>query len=392
MTDLTKRRLSIVGAVIVIFAAIGGQNYLASKKKDAPRKEVTINIKQAETMPAQLASISTTLDVEGQLSAFDKVEIYSEIGGMVESSGRTFKVGTYFPKGSALLQIDDSEARLALLAQKSTLLNAIAQAMPDLKIDYAESFPAWEAYLNAFDVEQPIQALPAPKTDQEKRFIATRNLYTQYYNIKSQEERLDKYTLHAPFGGVLTAADVQVGTVIRTGQKLGELMANGNYELVATVPLSDLNYLKNGSEVTLSSEDIEGTWQGRVKRISDQIDPGSQTVQVFISVNGKDLREGMYMRGEVASRQVEDAMRIPRDLLVDQKGVYVVQDSLLQLRSVNVIKMEAETVIVTGLSGQEQLLANPLPGAFDGMRVAPIKSGATSELSGSAPQPIGMNH
>lgn len=391
MTDLTKRRLSIVGAVLVIVAAIGGQNYLASKKQDAPRKDPIINIKQAATMPAQLASIATTLDVEGQLSAFDKVEIYSEIGGMVESSGRTFKVGTYFPKGSALLKVDDSEARLALLAQKSTLLNAIAQAMPDLKIDYTESFPAWEAYLNAFDVEQPIQALPTPKTDQEKRFIATRNLYTQYYNIKSQEQRLDKYTLNAPFSGVLTSADVQVGTVIRTGQKLGELMANGNYELVATVPLSDLNYLKNGSMVTLSSEDIEGSWNGRVKRISDQIDPGSQTVQVFISVNGKDLREGMYMRGEVASRQVEAAMRIPRELLVDQKGVYVVQDSLLQLRPVNVVKMEAETVIITGLKGQEQLLANPLPGAFDGMRVAPIKDEATSSLSDPSSKPMGLN-
>lgn len=391
MTDLTKRRLSIVGAVLVVLAAIGGQKYLASKKPDAPRKGAVTNIKQAETMPVELASIATTLDVEGQLSAFDKVEIYSEIGGMVKSSGRTFKVGTYFPKGSALLKVDDSEARLALLAQKSTLMNAIAQAMPDLKIDYAESFPAWETYLNAFDVEQPIQALPSPKTDQEKRFIATRNLYTQYYNIKSQEERLDKYTLHAPFSGVLTSADVQVGTVIRTGQKLGELMANGNYELVATVPLSDLNYLSNGSRVALTSEDIDGSWDGRVKRISDQIDPGSQTVQVFISVSGKGLREGMYMRGEVASRQVDAAMRIPRDLLVDQKGVYVVQDSLLQLRTVNVIKVEDETVIVTGLTGQEQLLANPLPGAFDGMRVAPIKDEATSGLSDSPAKPIGMN-
>lgn len=153
----------------------------------------------------------------------------------------------------------------------------------------------------------------------------------------------------------------------------------------------DLNYLSNGSRVALTSEDIDGSWDGRVKRISDQIDPGSQTVQVFISVSGKGLREGMYMRGEVASRQVDAAMRIPRDLLVDQKGVYVVQDSLLQLRTVNVIKVEDETVIITGLTGQEQLLANPLPGAFDGMRVAPIKDEATSGLSDSPAKPIGMN-
>ncbi|MEL6656448.1 MAG: efflux RND transporter periplasmic adaptor subunit [Bacteroidota bacterium] len=391
MTDLTKRRLSIVGAVLVVLAAIGGQRFLASQKKEAPRKEAAVKLKQAETMPVELVSIPTTLDVEGQLAAFDKIDLYSEIGGMVESTARTFKIGTYFPKGSALLKVDDSEARLALLAQKSTLLNAIAQAMPDLKIDYPESFPAWEAYLNAFNVEDDIKALPDPQTDQEKRFIAARNLYTQYYNIKSQEQRLDKYTLYAPFSGVLTAADVQIGTVIRSGQKLGELMANGNYELVATVPLSDLNYLNAGSTVELFSEDIAGQWQGRVKRISDQIDPGSQTVQVFISVGGKDLREGMYMRGEVASREVNNAMRIPRDLLVDQTGVYVIQDSLLLLRTVNVIKMEAETVIVQGLRPQQHLLAKPLPGAFDSMRVAPVVNQATSSTDLETAAPIGMN-
>ncbi|MEL6970424.1 MAG: HlyD family secretion protein, partial [Bacteroidota bacterium] len=171
MTDLTKRRLSIVGAVLVVLAAIGGQRFLASQKKEAPRKEAAVKLKQAETMPVELISIPTTLDVEGQLAAFDKIDLYSEIGGMVESTARTFKIGTYFPKGSALLKVDDSEARLALLAQKSTLLNAIAQAMPDLKIDYPESFPAWEAYLNAFKVEDDIKALPDPQTDQEKRFI-----------------------------------------------------------------------------------------------------------------------------------------------------------------------------------------------------------------------------
>jgi len=394
MTDLTKRRLSIVGAVLVVLAAIGGQQYLASQKNEAPRKEPVIKVKQAETMPVQLSSLATTLDVEGQLAAFNKVELYSEVGGMVKNTERTFKVGTYFPKGSALLQVDNTEARLALLAQKSTLLNAIAQAMPDLKIDYAESFPAWETYLNNFDVEKAIQPLPTPQSDQEKRFIAARNLYTQYYNIKSQEERLDKYTLYAPFSGVITAADVQIGTVIRTGQKLGELMANGNYELVATVPLSDLNYLKSGSKVELFSEDIPGSWQGNVKRISDQIDPGSQTVQVFINVSGKDLREGMYMRGAVASRQVADAMRIPRELLVDQEGVYLVQDSTLVLRPVQVVKRESETVIVQGLKSTDQLLAKPLPGSFDGMRVAPVNNNATSGTSGnstSSAQPLGMN-
>lgn len=372
MTDLTKRRLSIVGAGIVLLVGFMGYQSLSQQKEEAPRKPPVISVKQAQVMKAQQETISTTLDVQGQLAAFDKVELYAEVGGMVQNSGRPFKVGTYFPKGSPLIKIDDSETRLALLAQKSTLLNAIAQAMPDLKIDYSENFSVWEAYLNNFDVEEKIKPLPEPKNDQEKRFIATRNLYTQYYNIKSQEERLNKYTLYAPFSGVLTDASINPGSVIRTGQKLGELMATGNYELIATVPMSDLNYIKVGNSVKLTSEDIDGQWQGTVKRIGDQIDPGSQTVQVFIGVNGKELREGMYLRGDVVARSVSEAIRIPRNLLVDQTQVFTIQDSILRLHNIKLVKVEPEMVILQGVPNGTPLLAKPIPGAFDGMKVEPL--------------------
>jgi membrane fusion protein, multidrug efflux system len=393
MNDLTKRRLSIVAAVLVIVAAVLGQNYLASQKAEAPKKPQEVRVKQVEVLSVKNETISTTLDVQGQLAAFDKIELYAEVGGALKSTSQPFKVGTFFAKGTPVLEIDNTEAQLALLAQKSTLLNAVAQAMPDLKIDYPESFPTWEKYLNGFSVEAPIKPLPAAQSDREKRFVAARNLLTQYYNIKSQEERLGKYTLLAPFGGVLTEANVQPGTVIRVGQKLGELMATGNYELVATVPLSDLNYIKIGNSVQLSSEDIPGQWDGRVKRISDQIDAGSQTVQVFIGVSGKELREGMYLRGIVAARSLENAMRLPRELIVNQQAVYEVQqDSILRLLPIKLIKLEAQSAIVSGLPAGAVLVSQTIPGAFDGMKVKVNKPAPpASKAGGLGAAPMGMN-
>jgi multidrug efflux pump subunit AcrA (membrane-fusion protein) len=378
MESIQKRRISIVAAVVLLALARFGYQYIAAQKETPAQKETATRLKQAETMPVTLETIPTTLDLEGQLAAYNKIELYTEVGGAVTSTGRSFKVGTYFPKGSALIKIDDTETRLALLAQKSTLLNAIAQAMPDIKIDYPESFPQWEAYLNNFDVEKPLKALPAPQSDREKRFLAARNLLTQYYNIQSQEKRLDKFTIYAPFGGVLTEANIQPGTVIRVGQKLGELMATGTYELVATIPLEDLNYIKVGNAVKLKSEDIAGEWAGTIKRISDQIDPNSQTVQVFVGVQGKELREGMYLRGVAAARNIENAMELPRELIVNQSQVYELRDSTLQLRDVEVVKYADQRVIVTGLPNDINLLRRPLPGAFSGMKVAIAKPDAAA--------------
>ncbi len=370
MNTVTKRRLAVVGGILILVLGIGGMRYLSGLKEAPPRKETATSARLVQVMTAEPGPVSTTLDVQGQLAAYDKIDIFSEVTGALRSTSRPFKVGTYFPKGSILIKVDDEEARLNLLAQKSTLLNSIAQIMPDLKIDYPESFPAWEAYLNAFDPEAAIVSLPEAANDKEKLFVAARNLYTQYYSIKSLEERLDKYQIYAPFGGVLTEATINPGAVVRANQKLGALMATGRFELVATVPLSDLTYIKEGNQVALFSEDIEGEWKGTVRRISDQIDPGSQTVQVFIGVNGQDLREGMYLRGDVASITVADALEIDRRLLVGQNQIYAIEsDSLLRLLPVEVIKTDRRSVVVQGVSAGRTILAEPVTGAFDGMKV-----------------------
>ena len=57
---------------------------------------------------------------------------------------------------------------------------------------------------------------------------------------------------------MITEATIHPGSLVRVGQKLGELMNTNNYELEATVRLANLNYIKVGSQVTLYSDDTEG--------------------------------------------------------------------------------------------------------------------------------------
>ena len=156
-------------------------------------------------------------------------------------------------------------------------------------------------------------------------------------------------------------------------------MNTASYELEVTVPLSELKYIKTGGRVELSSRDVEGTWKGVVKRINDQVDSGTQTVKVFIGVSGTQLREGMYLTGEVAAKAVEQAMLLPRDLLVDQEYVYTVHEDQLKLLQVEVVKMTEEEVIVKGIDNGTPLLKNKIPGAFDGMKVKTGAEGAEKQ-------------
>lgn len=356
--------------MLILGAGFLGYRSLAGMKAAPARREAPKRIKEVRTKSVENTEVATTLTVQGRLMAYNKISLFTEVGGAVRATGKPFKKGITFRKGETLLRIDDTEARLGLQAQKASLMNSIALMMPDLKIDYPESFPNWQAYLSDFEVDSPMAALPEVVNQQEKLFVAGRNIYGQYYNIKSGEERLTKYTLTAPFSGVLTNAVVDQGAVVRPGQELGELMANNFYELVATVALSDLDFLQAGNTVTLHSEDIAGQWSGKIRRIGDQIDPATQTVSVYIGVSGAGLREGMYLRGEARARTIASAVEIDRDLLLDQQAVYIVEaDTLLRRHPVEVRKFNRETAIVRGLPQGARLLVSEVAGAYDGMRV-----------------------
>lgn len=361
---------SLLAGVLIVGAGIVVNGVLTAMKPEQARRDLPQRIKPVETMTVLNAPVKSSLGVQGRLEAYNKISLFTEVGGMVLETGKPFKKGVYFKKGETLMRIDNAEARLTLQSQKATLLNGIATIMPDLKIDYPESFATWQTYLSGFDVDKRLPELPTARNEREKLFIAGRNLYSQYYAIQSLEERLGKYTLRAPFSGVLTNTIIDQGAVIRPGQELGELMATGFYELVATVPLSDLDFLRPGGEVMLYSEDIEGKWKGKISRISDQIDANTQTVNVYVGVSGKGLREGMYLRGEADARTIVDAVEIDRDLLVDQREVYVVEnDTLLKLVPVTIRKLNRETAVVSGLRNGMQLVRTSVTGAYDGMRV-----------------------
>jgi RND family efflux transporter MFP subunit len=249
------------------------------------------------------------------------------------------------------------------------VLNLVTQILPDIKIDYKESAGDWLAYVENFDLESPLPPLPQPRNVQEKFFFASRNVYNYYYTIKSQEARLEKYVIRAPFSGIVTESAINPGTLVRTGQKLGELINTQSYEMEISVSLRDAGFVQIGDIVTLASVDVAGEWKGRVVRISDKIDPNTQTLKAFLLVSGKGLKEGMYLSGQLNTRRVSNAVEIPRKLLINEGEIYVVSDSVLALHSVEVVRFNEETAIITGLTDGVEIVDELLVGAYRGMKV-----------------------
>ena len=156
------RKISVTAGIVVpLIIAAFAFNYLSSQKAPPRKKgQVGNDARRVETIAYESTLIPSTLDVQGRLVAFDKIDILAEVSGILVSTSNTFKIGSRFGKGSVMLQIDSEEAELNLLSQKSTLQNAITQMMPDLKIDYPESFPKWQRYFNTLEIDKPLPKLP----------------------------------------------------------------------------------------------------------------------------------------------------------------------------------------------------------------------------------------
>jgi RND family efflux transporter MFP subunit len=185
---------------------------------------------------------------------------------------------------------------------------------------------------------------------------------------------LAKYTIYAPFSGVLTEANVNKGSLVSPGQSLGEFIDPSVYEMEVSVSSAMVSKIKVGDEIVVKNlENTSISYHGKIIRINKKVDRSSQTVNVFIEMSGADLKEGMYLKAYLKSKVFENVVEIPRNLLVNQQQIYTVKDSVLHLKDIQLIHQNENTLIVSGLLDAETILIKPMPKAFEGMKVSIYK-------------------
>ncbi len=381
---MRKIILYSLGVIILVLAVFIAYLLVTAEEEKRPvarreTKTVFVDTVRHQTIPI-------VIPANGNLAAKERVEIFSEVQGIFRYSSHPFKPGQAYRKGEILLRIDADEYAASVQSAKSNLYNLITAAMPDLRLDYPEDYPKWQAYLSGFDLEQPTPELPEITSEKERYFISGRNIVTTYYNVKNLERRLSKYIIRAPFSGVLTEALVTEGSLIRPGQRLGMFINPDVYELQVAVNKSYSEFLQVGEEVDL--QNLEGTQQfkGKVARINAAVNQESQTVSVFIDVADDRVKEGMYLEARIEGRKEENAFEISRKLLNDQKELFIVRDSILDVIEVNPVFFSEKTAVIKDIAEGTVILSRPVPGAYAGMVVKTYRD--TTSLASSEINPI----
>ncbi|WP_438962788.1 efflux RND transporter periplasmic adaptor subunit [Nonlabens sp.] len=355
-------------ALFIIGGAFFGAKTLIDNKK-APKPKIKKEVKIISTDTVVNATVPIIIPANGNLQAKRRVELFSEVTGVFKPTGTLFKTGQEYSAGQTMIIIENSEFYAQVQSARSNLNNQITAIMPDLRLDYPNSYAQWQSYLNNWDRNASTPQLPEPKDDKEKYFITGRNIYTTYYNIKNLESRLGKFRIKAPFTGVLTEALVTEGSLVRNGQQLGEFIQTGTYELEVAISGEFADLLKVGKEVELQNITGTKTYIGKVTRINGKIDQQTQTITTVIEVSDKNLKDGMYLTANLQAQQIENAIELDRSLLQDGDQLFVVHDTLLELVSVQPVHFSDKTVVVKGVDDGTVIISKMIPGAYEGMIV-----------------------
>lgn len=364
---MRKIIFTVLGILLIVVSFFLAGYIIDSKKTFKPKSEKVV--KTVFTEVVENGTVPIVVSANGNLTAKQRVELYAEVQGVFKKGSKLFKEGQAFRQGETIINIDADEYAASVQSAKSNLFNQLTAVMPDLRLDYPDIYSKWQDYLTNFDMSKSTPALPEMATEKEKFFISGRGILTSYYNVKNLEQRLSKYRIVAPFSGVLIETLVTEGTLVRSGQKLGEFINTEVYELEVAISKRYTDLLKVGESVELTNLDDNSTYKGKVTRINGSIDQATQTVNAYIEVEDKNLREGMYLEADLDAKKEENAIEVDRGLLLEDNKIFVVRDSILDVIDVEPVYFSDKRVVLKNVPNGVTIVSKPISGAYTGMAV-----------------------
>ena len=366
LKTVRKWILFILGFVVIALS------FQLSKKiansNPPPRRQAEKVVKNVFTKEVINGSYNVQIPSNGVLEAYQRIKITSRVQGLMQTINPLFKSGQSYRKGQILVQIASSEFNSNVIAQRASLYNLITSVIPDLQLDFPQAYQSWKTYLKEFNVEKATP--PLPDMDEDVRlFISGRGIITSYYSLQNLEKSLTFYTIRAPFDGVLVAANVTEGSLIRPGQELGDFIAPDHYELKVALPKSYVEKIDVGAAVELKSIDTQKKYTGTVSRINAKVNTETQSVEVFIRVSSSELKEGVYLEALIGALEFNDVVALDRGLLNGDQELYLVEDDKLVLKKVEVAHFTDSHAVVRGLKDGVVVVAQPIIGAYQGMEV-----------------------
>src|ERR1700712_1475944 len=379
----TRRRFMMplaLGAIAAALLVIGIVPRLhastALSSQAAAQHALSVSVIKPRSAPAVQEPL-----LPGSVMPYADASIYARTSGYLEhwyaEIGARVKAGQTL----AVIQTPELDAQL----QQARADAATAQA----NFNYSKvSAQRWQDMLKTQSVSQ--QDTDTKVSDMEAKRAM---LQSAQANVQRLSELVSYEKVSAPFDGVVTARNVDVGALVTAGGSPGLAAMPGELfhveqtdtlRVFVDVPQNDAPYVTPGTEVYLSVQQYPGKrFAAKVARNTGSIDPVSRTLRVEVDVDNRDgaLMPGAYAQVHLQLDNAHPALDLPVSaLLFRPDGVTVaIVDAAGKtvLKSVGIGRDFGTSIeITTGLNATDRVIDNPgdAISAGQSVRIAPNAS------------------
>ena len=375
MSPLLQKVLRLLAGVLILFVGFFMMQSLIGMKQSPSVTLPETMARPVRTTVVFNTQVTPKVPVEGRVQAWNRIDLFAEVNGVLSLMGEDFREGKSFKEGEIILNLDDSESRSNLKSARSVYLQLVTGMLASIQVDFPERIEIWEQYVESIDVTKALPSLPTPESKREEYFIVNRGVQASFYSIKASEERVSKFTVRAPFDGFVAQALVKPGALVRAGQPLGLFVGTDVYEIQTAVHSRYLATIKTGDKVIFHDENDLVVAEGKVDRIAGNVNASTQSATVFCKVRASEnrqdqMRDGRYLSGFIESSEIENAFEIQMNLIDGEGEVFVINSNELAKMSVVQEFRSIETAIVSGMPNGTLILSDPVTGAYLGMPVS----------------------
>ena len=389
-------RLLGVGTVAALGAAIAfGAWGHASRRAAAVATLAAMHTAVPVVRTETITAVDTPREIElpGSTQAFDSATLFARATGYI--SKRNVDIGSRVHAGDVLAVISapDLDQQLAQARAQLTQLQAnVLVAQAQIRVAYDN---AWRAARTAKDGWTPQQQADVDRdtltADVAALAVARANVLAQQAQVGRLEQLTGFEKVVAPFDGVITSRQVDVGSLVtaneNSGTPLFSIAHTKVLRVLIYVPQDDFFGMKDGEKADITVPEMPGrVFHGRLARNASALQPDTRTILAEVDVDNADgaLAPGLYVTVHLKEPRPYPVVTVPSPAVIfDASGLNVAlyDDGVARLRHITVAADNGASVEVrSGLRSGDQLILDPPIGVADGMRVATPNGPAITSL------------
>jgi RND family efflux transporter MFP subunit len=373
------RRLRLVGIAFVIVVVLIVAYGLVSRAAQDSRLSALTDEEAVPTVSIAIPEKTQNhagLDLPGRLEAFIRAPIYARVPGYLKSW--KYDIGAPVKAGAVLAEIDTPDLDQQLM-----------QARADLNVSEAN---AHLAQISATRWQSLAGTDAVAKQDVDQR---TYSLNANLAQVKASEANVDRLMaeqgfkrLVAPFDGIVTARETDIGALINVGASGGAelfvVSATSKLRIYINVPQNYVPSVPSGTKATLAVPEHPGkVYTGTVESSSQAVDPstGTTLMQIIVDNTAGELMPGDYASIHLQVPGLANVLSVPASALIfNAKGLFVAVvdgNNHALVKPVTIARDLGQIVeLASGLTPQDRVIANPPDGISTGDEVRLLPAGS----------------